>query len=823
MNILNSKHNLIKDQFSYIKINSIGYVTGYDAVNLPDGMTIYKPDGYIYGTPIKQQTKSSVFFAKNQTENIYKIVQIQVVENSNINLNIPNSINNSSLKITGARYPSGQALNINLNNILSGYYKSNTGNNYVFGSANTGYSSYTTQNIIAYDKVYGWGYNNSGQAINGNNLTGISGISAGFDHSLAVFSNLRMTGWGNNDFNKALGGNNLTGVVAVSAGSGHSLALLTNLKVTGWGLDNSGQASKGSILTGVVGISAGAYHSLALLANGRVTGWGDNSYNQVSGVGFSSPIWNNTRISKITGAIQVSAGGFHSLTLLANGTITGWGDNSYNQISGIGNYNKWENSAVGVLTGVSKIEAGLIHSIALLNDKNVTGWGNNDYGQANSKCLRAGQNGCVIPDLNCSSNYYQIPNGYDVFGCETYTCSPCPNPPTCDNSYVITSGYDENNCPIYVCSGCPSPGYCSGTFIVTGVSVYPPDEKVAFFLSRGWHPVTIKTLTMNGFSSGQNILMKNLRTNTCAISNQGNGNFIINNIVNSKEFVYRNPNSGFGVENIYILTSSGCKNYTIGQVGLDTTGTFPTVLGSSNSPANRNIIGYDANNCPIYGGCQYKIIICNIGQTVTNVNLRNLAPSVQAGESVTFYIYGNVGSANAGVNNNPSLDTGTWPNSVNIRLVVGPVNGAGCNPNGGVLAGRGQGYCGFEAPNSSRTEAIIVRAGVNLTIENHGVIGGGGGTGGDKGGICGEGGPGAGIPAGKKNTGGVTPQTCCGGEGAASILCGGNGGGGSGSGGGVGQGGGKGSYTPNNAPQNIILEAKASYSFAAESSRPFFG
>jgi hypothetical protein len=778
MNILNSKHNLIKDQFSYFKINSIGYVTGYDAINLPDGMTIYKPDGYIYGTPVKQQTKSSVFFAKNETENIYKIVQIQVVENNDLNLNIPNSINNSSLKITGSRNPSGQAVNINLNNILSGYYKSNTGNNYVFGSANTGYNLYTTQNITAYNKVYGWGYNNSGQAINGNNLTGISGISAGYDHNLAVFTNLTMTGWGNNDFNKALAGNNLTGVINISAGSGHSLALLANKRVTGWGDNTFSQALGGNNLTGVIGISAGAYHSLALLDNLRITGWGNDTYNQAS--------FGNT----LTGVREISAGGFHSLALLANKRVTGWGLNTFNQSLGGNN-----------LTGIKKISAGLLHGIALLDNGIVSGWGDNTYGQANLACLQTGQAGCITENLNCGENYYQTINGYDSLGCPTYICSPCSSPPNCTNGYPVASGVDSNNCPNYYCSPCADPGGCAGALVITGIITLPAPERV-----HPPNPVIIGTILPHGFSVGNLVTIAGLKRGSCADS-QGNGQWTVTEINSPSSFTFLHPDPNFGLST---LNAQGCG--------------YPaaTVTGPSQG-VNKDIIGYDDNNCPIYGACNYQYIICNIGETVTNVNLRSLAPTVEVGSKVTFYIYGNVGSANAGVNNDPSLDTGTWPAGVTVRLVVGPLNGAGCNPNGGVLAGRGQGYCGFEAANSSRTEAIIVRAGVTLIIENYGVIGGGGGVGGDKGGLCGEGGPGAGIPAGKKNTGGVTPQTCCGGEGAASILCGGNGGGGSGSGGGVGQAGGKGSYDPNNAPQNIILEAGATYSFAPESTRPFFG
>lgn len=122
MNILNSKQTILKDEFSYFKINSIGYVTGYDAINIPAGMEIFRPDGYIYGYPTKQENKNSVFFAKNETENIYKIAEIQVIENQ-VNFGTSNNINNAPIKITGYKLNSSQAVTINLNEIMSGFYQ----------------------------------------------------------------------------------------------------------------------------------------------------------------------------------------------------------------------------------------------------------------------------------------------------------------------------------------------------------------------------------------------------------------------------------------------------------------------------------------------------------------------------------------------------------------------------------------------------------------------------------------------------------------------------------------------------------------------------
>ena len=68
-------------------------------------------------------------------------------------------------------------------------------------------------------------------------------------------------------------------------------------------------------------IAAGGAHSLGLLDNGRVIGWGYNEYGQID-----DPEGNSTRF------IQVAAKGNHSLGLLDNGRVIGWGSNKYGQL-----------------------------------------------------------------------------------------------------------------------------------------------------------------------------------------------------------------------------------------------------------------------------------------------------------------------------------------------------------------------------------------------------------------------------------------------------------------------------------------------------------
>ena len=69
-------------------------------------------------------------------------------------------------------------------------------------------------------------------------------------------------------------------------------------------------------------VAAGWQHSLAVLANGTVAGWGDNFHGQAT-----PPDFGGERVA------MVAAGGVHSLAVLANGTVVGWGHNADGQVA----------------------------------------------------------------------------------------------------------------------------------------------------------------------------------------------------------------------------------------------------------------------------------------------------------------------------------------------------------------------------------------------------------------------------------------------------------------------------------------------------------
>lgn len=185
----------------------------------------------------------------------------------------------------------------------------------------------------------------------------------------------------------------LSGVSAVSAGGRHSLALLGNGTVVGWGGDAFGELGNGisvrqedapvpvSGLREVVAISAGHKFSLALLQNGTVRSWG---YNQYGKLGIGTTVETSdvpVPVAGLSGVTAVSAGYFHALALLGNGTVMAWGNGDYGELGNGTIVNSYVPVPVQGLTGVTAIAAGGIHSLALTSDGSVWAWGGNEYGQ----------------------------------------------------------------------------------------------------------------------------------------------------------------------------------------------------------------------------------------------------------------------------------------------------------------------------------------------------------------------------------------------------------------------------------------------------------
>jgi alpha-tubulin suppressor-like RCC1 family protein len=133
-------------------------------------------------------------------------------------------------------------------------------------------------------------------------------------------------------------------------------------------------------INNVTAVAGGAFHSLALLANGTVDAWGTN----VDGVlGRETP--NRSSVPLPVGGLAevtaVTAGAVHNLALLSNGTVKAWGHNGQGQLGNGTTGDSYTPVDVMGLEHVKSISAGWEHSLALLENGKVMAWGRNTQGQ----------------------------------------------------------------------------------------------------------------------------------------------------------------------------------------------------------------------------------------------------------------------------------------------------------------------------------------------------------------------------------------------------------------------------------------------------------
>ncbi len=184
---------------------------------------------------------------------------------------------------------------------------------------------------------------------------------------------------------------NITNVAKVEAGYRHVMALTNDGSVYTWGLNSSGQLGDGSStdsstplkvanLSDVTFIDSGSMSSYAVKSDGTVWSWGRNDFFQLGRSQSDEHI--ATAIPNLTNIKMVAAGSSHALALKKDGTVWGWGHNSSHKT---GHFDRKSPTAtpyqIPTLSNVKSIAAGYNYSLALKRDGTVWGWGSNSWGQ----------------------------------------------------------------------------------------------------------------------------------------------------------------------------------------------------------------------------------------------------------------------------------------------------------------------------------------------------------------------------------------------------------------------------------------------------------
>jgi alpha-tubulin suppressor-like RCC1 family protein len=199
----------------------------------------------------------------------------------------------------------------------------------------------------------------------------VVGISAGWLWNAVLLADGRVVTWGRN-FDGSTGqgatssdtrapgfvldndsGQPIAGVTAVSAGYQHGLALTASGQAYGWGRNtwgNLAQGARGTVLTkavlvkapggaapwsGLRMIVAGGNHSLAIDQAGEVYSWGISGSGQlgdgpnnprVNGSSLPGAVLSSTGVGALGGIVAIAAGYEHSLALGADGRLFIWGE-----------------------------------------------------------------------------------------------------------------------------------------------------------------------------------------------------------------------------------------------------------------------------------------------------------------------------------------------------------------------------------------------------------------------------------------------------------------------------------------------------------------
>lgn len=143
----------------------------------------------------------------------------------------------------------------------------------------------------------------------------------------------------------------LEGAVAVATGALHGVALLGSGTVKAWGANEDGQLGNGTTelstvpvsvsgLSEATAIAAAADVTLALRSDGTARSWGANTRGALgvgrseAELGFSDVPLTVGGFSPLKEATGISTANGHSLALLSNGTMKGWGFNYAGQVGG---------------------------------------------------------------------------------------------------------------------------------------------------------------------------------------------------------------------------------------------------------------------------------------------------------------------------------------------------------------------------------------------------------------------------------------------------------------------------------------------------------
>ena len=177
-------------------------------------------------------------------------------------------------------------------------------------------------------------------------------------------------------------------------------------------------------------LTCGYNHCLVVLADGTMKAWGHGTQGQLGDGSAShrySPVTVNLGQSAGQPVLSIAAGTYHSLAVLADGTVKAWGYNNHGEI-GDGTTTNRRNGPVTINVGgpARMVSATAYSSCAVLVSGQTKCWGRNNYGQ-----LGDGSTSNRNSPVDITSSLHDVPiaivGGHDhrcwMFADDTIQCS----------------------------------------------------------------------------------------------------------------------------------------------------------------------------------------------------------------------------------------------------------------------------------------------------------------------------------------------------------------------------------------------------------------
>ena len=159
-------------------------------------------------------------------------------------------------------------------------------------------------------------------------------------------------------------------------------------------------------------ISAGEYHTVKLMADGTLWAWGDNTMGQL-GIGSTNQQNSPVQIGTDNHWSMVAAGRIHTVALKSDGTLWTWGWNLYGQLGNGTTTDQHSPVQIGTETNWTAVSAGYGHTMALKSDGTLWAWGWNERGQIGDGTYLPANNKLSPVQINMDTDWTAVSAGYE--------------------------------------------------------------------------------------------------------------------------------------------------------------------------------------------------------------------------------------------------------------------------------------------------------------------------------------------------------------------------------------------------------------------------